>query len=54
MNELIYQVGTEKFFDEAVEAQTSVHGFRVLYTHDYQAILAVKGFTRGPTSDSNH
>lgn len=51
MNELIYQVGTEKSFDEAVEAveaQTSVHGFRVLDTHDYQAILAGKGFTRGP------
>lgn len=51
MNELIYQVATDKSFREAVEAveaQTPVHGFRVLYTHDYQTILTEKGFNRGP------
>lgn len=49
MNDFVYQVTTEKSFAEAVEAvqaQTAVHGFRVLYSHDYQAILSEKGFTR--------
>lgn len=51
MNDVVYQVTTNKFFDEVVEAvetQTPAHGFRVLYTHDYQATLAEKGFTREP------
>lgn len=48
---LVYQVITDKSFDEAVEAievQTPAHAFRVLYIHDYQATLAEKGFTREP------
>lgn len=49
MNDFVYQVTTEKAFAEAVEAvkaQTAAHGFRVLYIHDYQAILSEKGFAR--------
>lgn len=51
MSDLVYQVITDKSFNEAVEAveaETSAHGFRVLYTHDYQVTLAEKGFTREP------
>ncbi len=51
MNDFVYQVTTDKSFAEAVaavEAQTPACGFRVLYTHDYQATLAEKGFIREP------
>lgn len=47
--EAIYQVTTQKAFDDAVAAvqkQTQVNGFRVLYTHDVQATLAEKNFQR--------
>lgn len=49
MNDLVYQVITDKPFAEAVEGietQTSAHSFRVLHTHDVQATLAEKGFVR--------
>lgn len=51
MNDFVYQVTTGKSFEEAVQAvqaQTPAHGFRVLYTHDYQATFAEKGFVREP------
>jgi len=51
MSNAVYQVTTDKSFTEAVEAlqaQTPTHAFRVLHIHDYQTILAEKGFTRGP------
>lgn len=51
MNDLVYRVTTDKSYTEAVEAvetQTPAHGFRVVHNHDYQAILAEKGFTREP------
>lgn len=51
MNDFMIQVTTDKGFDEvvtAIGAETAAHGFRVLYTHDYQAILTEKGFARGP------
>lgn len=51
MNDFVYQVTTDKSFAKAVEdvqAQTPAQGFRVLYTHDYQATLAEKGFNREP------
>lgn len=49
--EAIYQVTTEKSFDEAVaavQAQTQANGFRVLHVHDVQATLAEKEFKREP------
>lgn len=49
--EAIYQVTTEKSFDEAVaavQAQTQANGFRVLHVHDVQATLAEKEFQREP------
>lgn len=47
--EAIYQVTTQKSFEDAVlavQTQTQVNGFRVLYTHDVQATLAEKNFER--------
>jgi uncharacterized protein (DUF302 family) len=47
--ELDYTVGTEKGFDEAVDAvkqETADAGFRVLFVHDLAATLAEKGFQR--------
>lgn len=49
--EAIYQVNTQKSFDDAVVAvqtQTQENGFRVLHIHDLQANLAEKNFQREP------
>lgn len=49
--EPIYQVTTQKSFDDAVAAiqtQTQANGFRVLHVHDVQATLAEKDFQREP------
>lgn len=49
--EAIYQVVTNKSFDEAVDAvleRTKTNGFRVLHVHDVQATLAEKNFEREP------
>ncbi|HBV88187.1 DUF302 domain-containing protein [Desulfosporosinus sp.] len=49
--EAIYQVTTQKSFDDAVlavQTNTQVNGFRVLHTHDVQATLAEKDFQREP------
>lgn len=46
-----YTHETSRDFDKAVskiEEITQAKGFRVLHTHDVQATLAEKGFTRGP------
>lgn len=51
MDNMIYQVTSDKTFDEtvaAVETQTQANGFRVLHIHDVQATLNEKGFTREP------
>jgi uncharacterized protein (DUF302 family) len=47
----VYEVYTEKSFDEAVVAvaeRTKANGFRVLHIHDVQATLAEKNFERDP------
>ena len=49
--EAIYRVVTNKSFDDvvaAVQEQTKANGFRVLHTHDVQATLAEKNFSREP------
>lgn len=49
--EVIYEVTTQKSFDDAVaavQAQTKANGFRVLHVHDVQATLAEKNFEREP------
>jgi len=51
MNELVYQVATDKPFEAAVaavEEQVSRHNFKVQCIHDIQANLAEKGFEREP------
>ncbi len=51
MQDILYQVTTDKSFDAAVaavEAQTQAIGFRVMHIHDVQATLAEKGFVREP------
>ncbi len=51
MYDFVYQVTSDKSFDDAVsavQAQTQANGFRVQHVHDVQATLAEKGFERGP------
>lgn len=51
MKNLAYTVSTAKSVDEAVRAveqNTAARGFRLLYVHDIDGILAQKGFQREP------
>lgn len=51
MNDAIFQIVTDKKFDEVVnlvQEKTQANGFRVLYIHDVQATLAEKNFDREP------